>query len=67
MRTEQQVMEIFNQMSEEAGETTASALLVLAVVLRDSFKELDHALALGIRKGLFGADASDNESLEKFK
>lgn len=60
------IKEMFEEYAELTGDSKSASLLVLSRVLREgfeNFEHLDHSICLGIRKGLFGADAGDNDSL----
>lgn len=60
------VIRTYNAIQTELGtDETATALLVLASAvgrLKDA-DELAHAICMGIRMGLFGAGASNQESI----
>jgi len=69
MENKDRVKGIFDNMQEVAEDNqVAAALLTLAVVIQGSLqRDLDHTLALGIRKGLFGRDAKDNDGLRELQ
>ena len=54
-----QIQSMYEGYVETTKEPTAAALLVLAEQLAD----IDHQIALGVRKGLFGIGASDGQSI----
>ena len=59
------VVNIFSEVMDKLeGKSLESAILTACIVTVENFERLDHKLCMGIRKGLFGADASNNDSLE---
>jgi len=45
------------------NDSTAAALLTLAHVLDKHLENFDHQICMGIRKGLFGNDSGNKESI----
>jgi hypothetical protein len=52
---------------EDAGssDVVAASILTLAEVVNNRFDDLDQKLCMGIRYGLFGANASDHDDIRR--
>ncbi len=64
MADRERIENLFEINWDVTKEPLAAALLVLAQIVTEGVEHIDHHIALGIRYGLFGADAADNASVD---
>lgn len=53
----------YTEAYKETGDAVAASILVLADALKENHKMLSDEICMGIRKGLFGAEAGNNASI----
>lgn len=59
----EEILEYYEEAFEKTKDPVAASLLVLANEIDGSSRVLDHKIALGIRHGIFGSEASDKASV----
>ena len=65
MEDKRHVRELFDSMKYETeDEPLPAAILTLSVVIGEAVERIGREIAMGIRAGLFGADASSSASVD---
>ena len=60
------IKEDFQYYFDLSDDPIAASILCLTEAVNSSTEKLDHKICMGIRKGLFGAEAKHDESLKEW-